>query len=84
MAELAARKQGQKSKINVIPTQVSNLIQHLVFVSNNHDRFLERFNYEPTHVLMAMRMMLVGVDTFSLTLNRRLSTEKELRRRQGY
>ena len=29
---------------------------------------------------MAIRMMLVGVDTFSFTLNRRLSTEKELRR----
>ena len=36
--------------------------------------------YEPTQVLMAIRMMLVGVDTFSLTLNRRLSTENELRR----
>ena len=36
--------------------------------------------YEPTHVLMAIRIMLVGVDTFSLTLNSRLSTEKELRR----
>ena len=29
---------------------------------------------------MAIKMMLVGVDTFSLTLNRRLSTEKELRK----
>ena len=29
---------------------------------------------------MAIKMMLVGVDTFSLTLNRRLSTEKELKR----
>ena len=29
---------------------------------------------------MAMRMMLVGVETFSLTLNRRLSTEKELKK----
>ena len=29
---------------------------------------------------MAIRMMLVGVDTFSLTLNKRLRTENELRR----
>ena len=29
---------------------------------------------------MAIKMMLVGVDTFSLTLNRRLSTEKELKK----
>ena len=36
--------------------------------------------YEPTHVLMAMRMMLVGVDTFSLTRKRRQSTEKELKK----
>ena len=35
--------------------------------------------YEPTQVLIAMRMMLVGVDTFSLTRNRRQSTEKELK-----
>ena len=51
------------------------------FASNNHANFLKvQTTYEPTHVLMAIRMMLVGVDTFSLTLNRRLSTEKELRK----
>ena len=63
------------------PTQVSHLMVHpaFKFKMNNHVSFLE--NYEPTHVLMAMRMMLVGVDTFSLTLNRRLSTEKELKRK---
>ena len=56
-------------------------MEHPVFISFNNVNFLESLNYEPTHVLIAIRKMLVGVDTFSLTLNRRLSMENELIRK---
>ena len=66
----------------VDPTQVSDQMDGIpcICIEQPCD-FFESLNYEPTHVLIAIRKMLVGVDTFSLTLNRRLSMENELIRK---